>query len=67
MAELDLLVLTLGVLYESCYAVVTKQIELFADWDIQLANSAMHAAIYTRGLCQHSLRLVLWLWQDIFF
>lgn len=50
MAELDLLVLTLGVFYESCYAVAAKQIELFADWDVQLANSAMHAAIYTKSL-----------------
>lgn len=50
MAELDLLVLALGVFYESCYAVAVKQIELFADWDVQLANSAMHAAIYTRSL-----------------
>ena len=50
MAELDLLVLILGIFYEGCYVLVAKQMELFADWDVQLANSAMHAAIYTKSL-----------------
>ena len=47
---LDLMMLGLGVVYEVIYMVVIKQIELFADWNVQLANSAAHAAIATQSL-----------------
>ena len=47
---LDLMMLGLGVVYEMIYMVVIKQIELFADWNVQLANLAAHAAIATQSL-----------------
>ena len=47
---LDLLMLGLGVFYEMIYMVSIKQIEPFADWDVQLANLTKHAAIATQSL-----------------
>lgn len=46
----DVMTAGLAVLYEPLYLVLIKQIEPFADWEVQLSNSAKHAAIYTQSM-----------------
>lgn len=43
----DMLVFCLGIIYDGIYMVIMKQVEPFADWQVQLANSARHTAVYT--------------------
>lgn len=45
----DVMTAGLAVLYEPLYLVLIKQIEPFADWEVQLSNSAKHAAVYTQS------------------
>lgn len=46
----DMLVLFLGISYELLYMMIVKEIELFSDWQVQLSNTAKHAAVYTQSL-----------------